>query len=90
MMRVIKEFFKPSLKCRRVGHEIVLSTKRIRRKSNRWHEVVADFDASFTFCKRCGHETKLLKEEKVDSFASCSMPDYMWKAMEKDGFLEIK
>lgn len=88
MIRSIKEYFNPSLKCDRIGHELRSQMAVIRKRSNMFRAVVADYSCNLQVCHRCG---KIVgqpeKEEFLESFNSCSMPNEMWDEINKNGYL---
>ncbi|MCP4340517.1 MAG: hypothetical protein GY799_16915 [Desulfobulbaceae bacterium] len=87
--RFLSELTEPELKCERVGHNIRTVSKKIRMKSYGVLEVVADYQADFDVCCRCGDKSEPYNERKIDSFNGCSMPRSMWDEMKDKGYLEL-
>lgn len=88
MIRTIKEYFNPALKCDRIGHELRTQTAVIRRHSNMLRAVVADYSCNLQVCHRCD---KIVgqpeNEEFLEGFTSCIMPNEMWDKINKNGYL---
>lgn len=87
MLRFIKELFRPSLKCARVGHNVIKDVVRVRIRSSSWREVVADYSATIERCKRCGHKEPPVVGEKITGYTGCEMPSEMWDELDKNGYL---
>lgn len=85
----LRELFSRRLKCEWIGHDMKEEQIKIRKKSNEWREVVADFMATRHRCKRCGEAGEPKVVEKIDWFSSCSMPDSMWAEMKEKGYLVL-
>ena len=87
-MRWLKEFFNPSLKCQRVGHNPVVVKVTIRKPSNSFRTVARDYKADIGKCKRCG---KVISEpcnlEFIDAWTSVEMPKYMWDDIRNNGYV---
>ena len=88
-MRVLKEIFKPQVKCARVGHKTKTITRKIRRCGKGLRDVVTDYYAEFDKCSRCGNLSEPRNEEYYESYQSCSMPKDMWDKMRESGFIII-
>lgn len=89
-IRTIKEFFCPSLKCKRLGHIYVVITIKIRKRSSEFREVVADYKAKFNRCSRCGFiELEPFDLEKIGSATSCTMPTLMWDSIREKGYVKV-
>lgn len=88
MIRALKEYFNPSLKCDRIGHDLKTQQAVIRRRSNMFRAVVADFVCKLKVCSRC-HKVVGAPENEVllEGFTSCQMPNEMWQEINKNGYL---
>lgn len=87
-MRLIKEFFKPRLKCDRVGHqeEEIIENGYVYPST---FGVAAEGIKKFKRCARCYIEmSKPIYEEK-EYIHSLSMPSNDWKILKANGFLKI-
>lgn len=88
ILKAIKEYLNPSLKCDRIGHDIRTQTAVIRRHSNMLSAVVADYSCNLQVCHRCGKSVgQPEKEEFLEGFTSCVMPNEMWDEINKNGYL---
>lgn len=87
MLRKIKEWWNPSLKCKRLGHEEGVVSLRIWRRSFEYREVAAEYMAEFERCPRCGKLGKILSEKKVDWFSGLEMSREDWRTMDRLGYL---
>lgn len=90
MLRTIKEFFSPSLKCQRIGHDCIEKSIKIRKKGGGYRVVVTDYNAKIKFCKRCHCELgEPYDLEYYDSFTGCEMPARMWGEIREKGYLNL-
>lgn len=89
-MRWFKEWRNPKLKCDRLGHNTKIVTKRIRRRSFGYMEIVTDLDAEFTVCRRCGFTVGPNNEKYVDYATSCEMPSVFWDHIREKGYVIIR
>lgn len=89
-MRWLKEFFKPSLKCERLGHNF--ETKRlIIRKLGREPTIIAeDFAATENCCSRCNFKCPIITWQRKDWYSSVSMPNEMWDELHDNGYLIVR
>ncbi len=87
MLRAIREFWNPSLKCKRLGHTSKPTTVKIRKKSH-GRVVVKDYKAMLNICDRCGKKHgEPFNLKQIDWFTSCSMPSRMWEEIKSNGYL---
>lgn len=89
MIRLIKEWLKPELKCQRVGHNYKQDSIRIRKNSHKFYASVIDYSATVDRCTRCHHRTEPRDEKEIDYFTSCTMPRSYWERIESKGYVEI-
>lgn len=84
-MRKIKEFFRPSLKCKRIGHVSVEASRKIRTDGNYQYAAI-DYKQTYIKCSRCGKFIKEVSREKLDCWNGCKMPTYMWDEIRANGY----
>ena len=90
-MRIIRELFRPSEKCKRIGHDMTTKTFIIRRRTRAFRSVATDYKADIDVCKRCGHMDAQPKNEKeIDAYTSCTMPSVMWDEIRERGYVVIR
>lgn len=89
MFRAIKEFFRPKLKCRRVGHHIEKIQIIARVRSKRSYVVCEDRYATLNKCVRCGHIEGIDLGGCKDSFQTVTMPIEMWDEIDSKGYVII-
>ena len=88
-MRIIKEFFNPKLKCKRVGHRMVNKPATIRRSSQSYGSICDDFYADIPVCSCCGKTDDPINEKYKTHWTSVTMPDSMWDDIRNNGFLVL-
>lgn len=85
-MRGIKEFFKPSLKCKRLGHKKETIKLKIRKRGDTF--ILERLKCKIEKCNRC---FKILSEpfdcKYITGFTSVSMPQSCWDKLSEQGFL---
>ena len=85
----IKEIFKPSYKCERVGHKVVVVEIKVRKDSALCGAIVTDHKAVQHKCKRCGKVLKTDIGEMINWYSSCSMASDRWDEIRENGFCII-
>lgn len=84
----IREFFKPSLKCARVGHnslEEVVSG--YSKPEERRYYVAMNAERVRYYCTRCGHEHSNTIRETGGGFTGFSWPKPMADEFNRTGFV---
>lgn len=84
----IREYFKPSLKCARIGHDIrTAETKRFEYPSKGWRGVADEVRYKYEYCNRrgCCHE-QLKEETSRETINSLSMSSERWDTLKKRGW----
>lgn len=89
-MQFIMEFFKPSLKCERLGHKDK-SKSMVIRESYRGPLPYVCFDSyvRLEVCQRCGHQGDLTRCTIKDRYSGVTMPSSDWDEMRKNGYLIV-
>lgn len=83
-MRWLREFFRPTLKCERLGH--VEGFRQVRRGYTSSRFGVADsVTQSRAFCPRCKTSLGKWIEDRRRKIDSLSMPTDDWDRLEADG-----
>ena len=89
MLRILKEFFHPQFKCRRIGHHFKKVSVVVRVRSKSTYAVCEDHYATLTKCTRCGRVKNVKLGGCKDSFQSVTMPSDMWDEMDSKGYVII-
>jgi len=89
LLQYVKEFFRPELKCERLGHCFDTVTRKIRKKPDYGRRVVViDYKAKFLVCSRCRKiEGEPFDLKEIDWFSSCTMPESQWDEIREHGYL---
>lgn len=87
-MRWIREFFRPALKCERLGHSPRPEVRRIAVAGGGFRRVMTLYDESWSVCSVCGEKQPIPESRiEVDGFQSVSMPSEDFEKLRKDGFI---
>lgn len=87
-MRWIREFFRPSLKCERLGHSFRPETRQVAAEGGGFRNVITIYDESWEVCSVCGAAEAIPDSRKmVTGFQSASLPSSFWNKMREDGFV---
>ena len=88
-MRFLKEFFNPSLKCKRIGHDEQWRMARQTRQTDPFSRSVAeDWKVKRKQCRHCGKKLSEWEDVKYLTFwTSISWPSDMMRTFEKQGYL---
>ena len=90
LTRFFKELFNPSLKCKRLGHDMKTIVILIREEGGGFRNVVSDFNAKKDYCKRCGGEHSEPRDlEYVTGYTKCKMPSNMWDEIREKGYTQL-
>lgn len=90
MIRAIKEFFNPKLKCERIGHNEAEIEKKIRKEGGGFRAVATDYKCKVKRCKRCHKESEPYDLKEYDSYTSVTMPSSMWDEIKEKGYLVLR
>lgn len=86
-MRFLKEFFNPSLKCERLGHDEYIEEADITFILRRFRAVAEEYECTRNKCRRCAVVfTEWKRGKYLGSIQSISMPSDMMKRFEKRGW----
>ena len=90
-MRIVKEFFNPKLKCKRLGHLKKVETKKIRKECEWWRRAIAeDYSCKINICERCGKVLSVPYDLKyLGYWTSITMSSERMREMEENGYIFI-
>lgn len=81
-MRLLKELFRPELKCERIGHKRKEVTRKIRTGMN-------DYLQKAVICRRCRVLVEEISREHLETYTSVTMPTSMWDEIREKGFIVL-
>ena len=88
ILRAIKEWLDPKLKCKRLGCDLTPVQFKVLVKSRDYSEIYADAICDIDTCKRCLSRHGLPKNmKKINRFHSVSLPSYRFDELEKNGYI---
>lgn len=86
-MRIVRELFRPSLKCERAGHKPAVR----ERRGYSWPSSLGVADRVTqrqSACRRCKKTLSGWADQSSKTIHSLGMPSDDWDALRRDGFLE--
>ncbi len=84
---LIREFFRPKLKCERLGHKSLEQvTKGYSKPTDRYY-VAMKAERVRCYCPRCGHEHSSTVRETGGGFTGFSWPMHMAEEFHRTGFV---
>lgn len=84
----IREFFRPKLKCERLGHKSLEQiTRGFSKPDSSRYYVAMNAERVRYYCPRCGHEHSSKVRETGGGFTSYSWPSSMADEFREKGFV---
>lgn len=87
-MRWLKEFFRPALKCQRVGHKMALEPGYILKRGDAGlGKLLVRYSCDIPTCKRCGLTEQPEHLIETNYYSTASLPRSKWDELRENGFM---